>query len=160
MFYGQRKDPDTEYLEDQLEQYKEYERKRNKEAAEKQAQKKKDRQEYLYNEYRTAETWPEALQKQASLMAREANWEAGENFKRGTYFYDSVKACERGLEIWREVEDAKQAKIKELQRQLEATRDEIRFEVAQQLASESDKVGWQGVASSIEEDTLEGWLDW
>ncbi len=159
MFHNQT-DPDKQYLEDQLEQYKEAERQRNEEAAEKRAQQEKERQQYLYAEYRTAETWPEALQKQASLMAREANYEAGENFRPGTYFTDSVEACERGLEIWREVEETKQAQTKELQRQLEAARDEIRFAVARQLASESDKIGWQGVASSIEEDTLEGWLDW
>lgn len=161
MFYSQRKDPDIEILEDQLQQYQDDERRRQEESAEQRTQREQDRKERWEIECRNAETWPEALSKQAILMAKEARYETtADDDEFGTYFTDSVKACNRALEIWREIESAKQSKVEELQRQLESARDEIRLEVAQKLASESDTIGWRGVASSIEEDALEGWLDW
>lgn len=119
---------------------------------------------------RQAETWPEALGKQAALCAREAIHETepedgdrfnDDIFSNDMFFTDSTKACKRGLTIWNEVAATKRAKIDELQRQLAAVQDEIRAEVAKRLAAEGDSPGWNQVVGALENNVSLGrWLDW
>lgn len=111
---------------------------------------------------RQAETWPEALEKQAALCAREAIHEnPDDEFNNDMFFTDSTKACKRGLAIWNEIAATKQDKIAELQRQLEAIQDEIRLETAQRLATEGDSQGWNQVVHALKDnDDLSNWLNW
>jgi hypothetical protein len=141
----------------ELEQYKQAERERQRHEA------RRERQEAFKNWKCTAETWPEALAKQAVLMAEEATqWSSElENEFPDDYFRPGADACTRAGEIWREVETSKAEKIADLKRQLEAIQDEIRMAVATRLYDESDMPGWKSVAEAIEEDVdLNNWLDW
>lgn len=164
MFYNTRqKEPDVEYLEWELEREREHRQQLEDENERRRQERKKEREKRWYYKQRTAETWPEALGKQASLFAAEsARWFTGEDGEYpDDYFGPGAEACNRALEIWEQVRLSKQAKIAELKKQLEAVQDEIRLEVAQQLASESNVSGWRSVAGAIKNDEdLTNWLNW
>lgn len=158
-----QKDPNTEYLEWELEREREHRQQLEEGQERRREERRKEREERWYYQQRTAETWPEALRKQASLMAAEAaQWpdDLAEQYP-DDYFGPGTEACNRALEIWETVEASKQGKIIELKKQLEAVQDEIRLEVAQTLRAENDISGWQHVADAIENDEdLTTWLNW
>lgn len=160
MFYStyQKKSPEVEQLEWELEQAREGRRQWEEEQERQREARQREREENYYYLRRTAETWPEALRKQMALFADEAaQW----TDELDNYFGPGADACNRALEIWRQVESSKQAKITELRRQLEAVQDEIRLEVAKQLSSENNVSSWRHVANAIEEnEDLENWLNW
>ena len=152
---------DTDYLQWELDREREQRQRLEDEQEQQRQERIIEHEEYWHNESRFAETWPEALQKQVLLMAIEAGYEKDEDFKYGSYFTDSIKGCERALEIWRGIEASKQDKIAKLKKQLEAIQEEIRLKTAKQLYEEGDSQGWKSIASSIENDTdLASWLYW
>ena len=102
MHYSIDKRTDREReLEYQLEQMRDEEQRRNKEAEEARQERLEEYRRQSLAADRTASSWPEALRKQAYLYRREAN-EAGE-YDAGNYFGNSAAACERALEIWKEL---------------------------------------------------------
>lgn len=162
---GYYRDSRTErerYLEDEFSRMRDDENRRQEEEYQRREERRREQKERWEAENRTASTWPEALRKQAHLFGREAN-EAGE-YDTDNYFADGALACERGLEIWKEVEAAKQEAIAELERQIKAVKASIRVEVAEKLEAESQgRQGWKSVARSIadiDEDEAGRWLDW
>lgn len=156
-------DSEVRYLQGELEREREWRQQEQEDRYGEQKERQEELRERYESNRRTAETWPEALRKQASLMAEEAaHWtgELAEDYP-DDWFGPGAKACNRALEIWKQVEASKQEKIQELQKQIATVQDEIRLEVARQLASESDRDGWQHVARNIERDEdLNNWLYW
>lgn len=147
---------DTEFLEFQLEQYRNDERRRNEEENDQRRQRREDRRDRLESEYRTAYTWPEALEKQAYLMGKEVD-----EFDRDDHFKNGRDACNRGIEIWQEVATTKKNEIDELHRRLAIIQDEIRLEVSLKLKAECTGIGGKGIADSIEEDVnFRDFLNW
>lgn len=160
-YYGQGNKTETErYLEAEIDRYRREENERQEREYRRREERRLEQKERWEMEKRTASTWPEALYKQAYLLQREAN-EAGE-FDSDNYFSEGALACERGLEIWKEVEVAKQEAIAKLERQIQAIKDGIRIEVAEKLEAESGgRQGWRGIARSIADDTdLNNFLYW
>lgn len=162
MFYThQQKSPDVQYLEDELEREREASRRRDEEEEKSREERQRERNEQYEWEARTAETWPEALQKQIRLMSKEANWESGNNFESGRFFTDSIKGCRRALEIWKEKDKDASAEIEKLEKQVEGIKRDFRAKVASQLLSEFKNSGCRGVAQSIMDyDDPDDWLNW
>lgn len=164
MFYNSNKCPDTQYLEWELERERESNRRMQEEQDRQREERIKARNDEREFYRRTAKTWPEALQKQASLCRAEAAYFIeGDPDYPDDFFGPCADACDRAREIWKEVEASKQAKIEALQKQLAAVQDEIRLEVARQLASENkdNTSGWRHTAAVIERnENLDNWLNW
>lgn len=147
---------DTRFLESELEQYRNAERRRQEEDDDRQRQRREDRQNRLEDEIRTADAWPEALEKQAYLMGQEVD-----EFDKDEYFKSGRDACNRAIEMWQEVTVTKQGRIDELQRQLTVIEDDIRLEVSLRLKAECTGSGGVGIANSIEEDVdFYDFLNW
>lgn len=171
MFYQRNQsncDPNhVRYLEYELEQAREDERRRQEEADRRREERQRERKQEWEWEQRHAGSWPEALRKQASLFRREANdWPASDPdfpIDPDTFFGPGADACERALEIWKEVEVAKKEQIAALEAQIQALRDSIRFEVSEKLEAEAvgKPQGWRHVAIAIRQDADPNrWLDW
>ncbi|MHC4687966.1 MAG: hypothetical protein ACYTEW_27240 [Planctomycetota bacterium] len=161
MLYQQQQCQDVEYLEYELERYKEEERDRQEQAEQSRRRREQRRREEWQYEQRTAQTWPEALQKQAWLFGAEVDEFDALN---DNYFADGADACKRALEIWSEVAASKAEAIAELEQQILAIKESVRLEVAAKLEAEAgDRPGWKGAAQTIkdtDETGLTDWLNW
>lgn len=149
------------YLESELSEAREREDRRNREDEQARKERMQEYRERAESYNRSAETWPEALRKQAYLMQREANdWPEDDN---DDLFAPGAAACSRALMIWSEVATEKQSAISELLNQIKAIKDGIKNEVADRLEKEGDTLGWKQVVSALreyDEDDLDSWLDW
>ena len=151
----------NEYLEWELEREREWRRQMEDDAERRRQRRQQERQEAWEHKRRSADTWPEALRKQASLFANESSfWVEDDDFP-DDYFGPGSEACLRAIELWESVTETRQDDIDALKRQIAEIEDAIRLEVAEKLASENGISGWQSVANAIEEDVnLTGWLNW
>lgn len=127
-------------------------------------ERQRQRQERCEYDLRQADTWPEALRKQASLCAREAYLDDDAD-DVGAWFSQNVAACNRAAELWTEEEQRVAPQIVELQKQISVLRDSIRFAVADRLAAEDSTDGGRsviGALQTIPEDAgeLAAWLNW
>ena len=159
MWYNspQQEDATKEWLQYEVDRYREDEERRMEEKRLEREQRKQEREEAYEERLRTATTWYEALQKQATLMGREACLFDDED----TYFSGGAAACRRAMEIWREEEGRLAEQIKALESKIAALKDDVRICVGERLAEESDNEGWQEVARALqEEDDPEWWLNW
>lgn len=128
----------------------------------------RERREAYEWSMRQADSWPEALEKQARLMADEAHLdEEGERYgELDHYFGDGSAACRRALEVWQVEEQTIAPAVEELQRQIAALRDGVRLKVAAQVRQESNgRDSWAQVAGALEEyeedaGALSAWLNW
>jgi len=161
MFALYKKDTRTDnerYLQDELdrarEQQEREERRRDQDRKERELARREDR-EYASHQ---ADDWPEALQKQIYLCNREVA--DGGDDEVGNFFGNTVAACEKALEIWREVEASKQTEIDELQQRIAAIQDGIRTEVADKLQVADARHEFESVAQQIRDDQLSKFLDW
>lgn len=147
----------NEWMRHEIDRYREEEQQRMDEDRRAREQREQERKEAYEERLRTASTWYEALQKQVTLMRREASLlDDGD-----TYFYSGADACQRAMDIWREEEGELAGQIKELEGQIAALKDGVKVRVGQRLAAESDNDGWQEVARELqEEDDPEQWLNW
>lgn len=168
IYYASQGNDDAEYYRQQvedLERQLDAEYKRQEAARESRLQARREAYEWSM---RQADTWPEALEKQASLMGSEAYLDdpEGEYGEFDTYFRDGGAACRRALEVWREEEQAIAPEIEALQRQITALRDGVRLKVAAQVREEGNgRDGWLHVAGALEEyeehpGALSAWLNW
>lgn len=163
MFYQKPKCQDVEYLEFELEREREDRRRMEEEADERRRQRDEECRKRAEYDARHAESWPEALRKQMYLLRNEAiQWPGDDIDFPDNYFGPGAEACQRALEIWKEVESANTAKIVELEAQIKAIRDGIKTQVADQLESEgNDKPnGWRHVVAAIREEDYNSWLEW
>jgi hypothetical protein len=173
---------DCEYLQWELNRYKEDERQRRDKERERYEKRQQEREErYEYN-LRTADTWPEALRNQRCLFNREVKNELEADRKWGIvnpapdpYFQDGADACSRALDLWKEIAPTKEERrsnlktqIAQLQEMLEAINDEIATEVGTQLLQEQNGTetkrldGWRMIAHSMIDgvESFNNWLDW
>lgn len=169
------KTDEERYLEDQLEQERQYRR----DLEERQGQERQARREQwrLENDMyaRQADTWPEALHKQAALFERESSqiraWhledpEAAADFP-DDMFGPGAAACRRALELWPEAEAAVADEISALEAKIAELRASIAQTVADRLDEENadDMRGWHHVANALRETdeephALHNWLYW
>ena len=150
-------------LEDELFRYQEAERLGLEEAMERSRQRAQESKAEYEQGLRTATSWREALRNQAILLEKESGLDdpSGHNGTPDTFFGDGAKACRRALELWREIEAARQVEIDELKAKLAGIQDEVKQSVALQLSLEGTRPGWSMVASALHtEDDFNSWLDW
>jgi len=76
------------------------------------------------------------------------------------WFVDGKRACERALELWREVAASKQERIAQLRQELDSIQDEIRLEVVARLNDESQRPGWKAIGNLLAEGDLDTFLHW
>jgi len=129
------------------------------------AHKERDRErKAVYEErLRTANDWSEALQNQMVLMGREAVYEsdgASSDDPCEIWFTDGKQACERALELWKEIETSKQSRVEQLRRELDGIQDEIRLEVAARLNDENQRPGWASISTMLVDGNLGAFLWW
>ena len=105
--------------------------------------------------FRQADTWPEALIKQAGLCRREETEE-------DDYFTELRKACETASELWAAAEAEASSDIAELQRQIDAMTAQIARTVAARLsAADSSSAAAEIASLMLDPDTsLDEWLTW
>jgi len=163
MFPLYRKDDRTDrerYLEEELERARSDEEKRQERADQEREERRRELKEQWTYEERQADSWPEALRKQAILCWREHNQYPPDPDDNDHFFEYTALANEKALEIWREVSKRKQVELDALQKQIEAVGDAIRNEVADKLIAADERKEFKYVASAIEDDELAGYLDW
>lgn len=115
----------------------------------------------MYNA-RTAHTWPEALEKQAMLLAAEAR-PNDPNDEISLYFQRGAAACRQALKLWGEEEQRVTGQMAELRRQMAELRNGIRYAVADRL--EVLMPNNEGTAAALrnmaeDEADLSEWLEW
>lgn len=159
-----QKDDRTErerYLEDELEREREAMRERDQREEKAREERRKEARERYEYDFRQADSWPEAFQKQATLCWREHNQFPPESEDDIEHFFErSALANEKALEIWREVSASKEAELEELQKQIDAVHESIRMEVADRLEQAAEWSEFKQTASAIRDDQLAGYLDW
>lgn len=147
-------DYEKEQLRKQVELYQENGENRHKERM------AQIREQIEYNN-RTADTWLEALQKQARLYWREFNYIPVEEREEQEVFAEYAKCCERGVEIWHEEAKLRQGKLAELEAQILALKEETRQAVASRLIEEAPNGDWAHNAEGFATvDSPESWLNW
>jgi hypothetical protein len=158
-FNTKERNRDIDYLEYELEQYREREREQMENDRREREEREHERQELHEERMRTATTWPEALQKQHYLMAQEALlWKDN---PPDNYFAPGANACTRAIEIWENIAKEKEQKRAQLKKQLADIDDEIRLETAKKLQTENKAPGWQEIARAIaDNDDLNNFLYW
>ena len=119
-------------LQYELDQYREAEESRLEHKERERRERRREREEEYQQRQRQADDWPEALRKGAALYRREvSSTEIGDD--DAPFWENSARACERALEIWREVEQQGAAEIAELEARILALWDMMRFETARRL---------------------------
>jgi hypothetical protein len=163
MFYqmNRRSDTDVQWLEYELERYRDEERRRIDQEIEQMQAERRQRRQRAEQRLRTAATWPQAIRNQSALCWREHQRFPDDPEEEG-FFGNSAKACERALVLWTEEEAKVAEEIQTLRARIQALQDSIRFNVGHRLAAESDADGWQEVAETLQdkEADMEGWLYW
>lgn len=122
------------------------------------------REEHNY-QMRQADTWLEALHKQASLCRSKAHLDntEGRYGPPDTFFTSSADACDQAGKWWVEIANGRQPEIQALLDKIKAIEDEIRMAVALNLLNHerSKESGWKSVADALAEDVdKSNWLNW
>jgi molybdopterin converting factor small subunit len=115
----------------------------------------REKREYALRE---AYDWMDALGKQIILCQRECN--DGYDEETGRFFGNTIDACKKAQEIWREVEGENQAAIDELEAKIAELKDSIRTETADRLEAADARNEFAQVAEQIRNDDLNTFLDW
>jgi len=150
---------EADFAQDELDRYRLAEQRRLDEERQSREDRRREFDEQIKLEERTATSWPEALGKQATLFRREAaQWITDGD--PDNLFGPGAQACDRALEIWKEIAAGKQAAIDELKAQIAAIQDSIRVETADRLEAESKIEGWRYVATALRTEDMNRWLYW
>jgi hypothetical protein len=159
----------VQYLEDQIDAYKRRDEEREDREYREREQRRQEREERWEAALHEADDWKESLEKQISLCGRELRIEVHDCEEYGgtpepeetSYFAQIKKGCERGLELWQEVEANKQPEIDRLLAQIEELKNQVRFDVAARLEKEHSSDGWNTVVSTLKSDEYPSdWLQW
>jgi hypothetical protein len=144
------------YLENEIERLEE-EHRRDWDRQEKQReQRHQELEEQWESNARTADSWPEAFQKQSALCWREHN-----TFPEpDDYFEEAARANEKALEIWNTIVNNRKEELDKLQKQLDAYWDSVRSEVADELEKCSDRSEYKTTARVIRDNSLSEYLNW
>ena len=154
---------EIDYLKQEVDDLRDREQRRMDDEIRAHKERDRERQANYEERLRTANDWPEALQNQMVLMGREAVHEsdgASSDDPCEIWFTDGKQACERALELWREVEASKQERVEQLRRELDGIQDEIRLEVSARLNDENHRPGWKAIADLLAEGNLDIFLYW
>jgi len=171
MYYGwnDNRTDNERYLEDQLEQ----ERQQRREEQEQRQRAREQRMEEYHEQHehwmRSADGWPEAIDKQIALMSRESwgeglSWISYPTFLHDMYFTESVAACRRALQIWKDEEAKVADEVAALEQRITELKNGIRFNVGERLEREKyyKSPGWQGVVNTLNDEDSDpaAWLNW
>ena len=162
MFGGWSKNKKTENeqaLEWKLERCREQERRQGEEDSQRSREEAKRMRERIEENLRSADSWPEALRKQAHLYSKEARQYTPDD-EPDDYFGSGAEACERALVIGVEGKQSRHVEVDEIQKRLDAIQEEIRLAVADRLMGESENPNWREVASAIRSGDYWNWLNW
>lgn len=174
-FPDNNKTENERWLEDQLEQERQWRREQEEQARREREARREEARMRAQESYRQADTWPETLRKQAALMGRESaelrsfiveDPELVASLS-DDMFGPGAAACERALEIWKEEAAGVEQTIKDLEAEIQRLRDHVRFAVADRLDAENPDGarGWQLVTRELRETpeepgALSRWLTW
>jgi hypothetical protein len=151
------------YLEDQVDEYKRRDEERSDREYREREQRRHEREERWEAARREADDWKESLEKQVGLCGRELRIEELDCEKYGgtpepeetSYFAQIKKGCERGLQLWEEIETNKKPEIDKLLAQIEALKNQIRFDVADRLEKEHSSDGWNPERKRLREKSCQ-----
>lgn len=117
--------------------------------------KRYERQSEIARSFRQADTWPEALKKQAVLCR-------SEEIEGDDYFTEVRAACELASALWSAAETETAPAIAELQRQIDALTYQIARTVADRLTEQDASSAALDIANlMLDPDTdLNEWLNW
>ena len=158
--FGYRRDERTDresYLEDEVERYREAEEHQREEREGERERKRKEFRKRMREAERTADNWPDALQKQIHLCRKEISGIPDEA-DLDEFFENEARACERALVIWQEVESVKTLEADKLRERLVEIDGEIVEEVAGRL--EKENFSWRHVAAGIRDGEPSEFLNW
>jgi hypothetical protein len=146
---------DARYYRERAAGLEEDNRRQQEQRYESDQRRRRERQSEIARSFRQAETWPEALRKQASLCRAEETEE-------DDYFTEMVAACELATDLWVDVGLAAAPAIAELERQIDALKAGIASTVADRLTEASASSAALEIASlMLDPDTdLDEWLNW
>ena len=152
---------DTDYLVQQLEECRMRDEKADEQRRNEYERRKQEHKQGYEERLRNPDDWPDAFRKQVILINR-AHFllEHEDDTEIETMFIDLKNACERAIEIWKQISDSKKGRRDELRKQLEALDDEIRLETAAMLREENKRMGWNQVPDALENNILQQFLDW
>ena len=145
------------YLQDEVDSYREREERQRRERDEERESRRREFRGRMQMAERTADNWPDALQKQIGLCRREITGLAGES-DFDEFFENEAEACERALIIWRDVESVKALEADDLRARLLEIDSEIESEVAKRLEAENPK--YKNVAQQIQDGSPSEFLNW
>jgi len=156
------------YLQSELDDYRAADERRAEKEERARRERRREREEDFRVLERQATDWPEALRKGAMLYRREVgeyerDTDADGNPPPTAFWEQSAAACERALEIWREVEQEQAAEVAALEARLAGLRDAVRLETARRLRLVSPvgaNAEHEMVARALLEMEPEGFLDW
>jgi len=172
MFYGHNdnRTENEKYLEDQLEQERQWRREAEKRREQEREQRLEERRQMRDWSNRHADDWPESLRNQMFLMGREtvgegAEWleEWGRN-SACMYFTEGVAACRRALQIWPGEEARVADEIAALEQRIAELKDSVRVNVGKRLDQEKryQSPGWHGISAILQDldEDPSSWLNW
>ncbi len=150
-----RAQEDARYYRERAAELEEDNRRQQERYCEEQARARRARIEDHARACRSAETWPEALRKQAGLCRREETEE-------DDYFAEVVAACETASALWAAAEMEVSPVIAELQRQIDDLKAQIARTVAVRLCEADPSSAANEIAQlMLDPDTdLDEWLNW
>ena len=165
MYYGQTNTCDDRELRRQLDSER-YERERladqvraYQEEREQRLAAARQEQRQRYAAYiRSADSWPDALAKQADLMSAESGLVEEDG---SDWFADGAAACHKALELWHEEEAQLEPQLAQLRLQMAELRNGLRLRVADRLGDANQ--GTTYVADAIrefDEAAVSEWLNW
>ena len=152
----QQAQADARYYRERLAETEEAQRRDQEQRWEYEQLRRREQQAEIARSFRQADSWPEALRKQASLCRAEIDPEVDD------YFAEMVAACELAGQLWTAAEAAAAPAIAELQRQIDDLQAQVQRTVAADLAEQSQTSAAQEIAMlMLDPDTsLDEWLTW
>lgn len=146
---------DARYYRERAAELEEDNRRRQEDRYESDERRRRERQSEIARSFRQADTWPEALRKQASLCRAEETEE-------DDYFTELRAACELASALWPAAEAETAPAIAELQRQIDALTDQVARTVAGRLTEQDASSAATEIANlMLDPDTdLDEWLNW
>lgn len=146
---------DARYYRERAAELEEDNRRRQEERYESDERRRRERQSEIARSHRQADTWPEALRKQAMLCRAEETEE-------DDYFTELRAACELASTLWAVAEAEAMPAIAELQRKIDMLKAEIAITVAGRLRAENATSAAAEIVNLMldPETDLNEWLDW
>lgn len=146
---------DACYYRERAAELEEDNRRQQEQRYESEERRRRERQNEIARSFRHADTWPEALCKQASLCRQE-------NEGEDDYFMEMIEACELANDLWQAAEAETASAIAELQRQIDALNDFVALTVSSRLTEQDASSAAAEIAALMRapDPDLDEWLNW